>query len=45
MRNDECGMLKVLCEDYVRQAFGALSSIVRPGYIVGPLDPTDRFTY
>jgi 2'-hydroxyisoflavone reductase len=38
-------MLKALCGDCVRQAFGARSSIVRPGYIVGPLDPTDRFTY
>ena len=43
--NDTYGPMKALCEDYVRQAFGARSSIVRPGYIVGPLDPTDRFTY
>ncbi|MGH8136123.1 MAG: NAD-dependent epimerase/dehydratase family protein, partial [Steroidobacteraceae bacterium] len=43
--NDSYGPMKALCEDYVRQAFGARSSIVRPGYIVGPLDPTDRFTY
>ena len=39
------GPMKALCEDYVRRAFGTRSSIVRPGYIVGPLDPTDRFTY
>ena len=39
------GPMKALCEDYVRQAFGTRSSIVRPGYIVGPLDPSDRFTY
>jgi 2'-hydroxyisoflavone reductase len=43
--NDSYGPMKALCEDYVRQAFGARSSVVRPGYIVGPLDPTDRFTY
>ncbi|MSQ91905.1 MAG: NAD-dependent epimerase/dehydratase family protein [Gammaproteobacteria bacterium] len=43
--NDSYGPMKALCEDYVRQAYGLRSSIVRPGYIVGPLDPTDRFTY
>ena len=43
--NETYGPMKALGEDYVRQAFGARSSIVRPGYIVGPLDPTDRFTY
>ena len=43
--NDSYGPMKALCEDYVRQAYGKRSSIVRPGYIVGPLDPTDRFTY
>ena len=39
------GPMKALCEQYVRDAFGKRASIVRPGYIVGPLDPTDRFTY
>jgi 2'-hydroxyisoflavone reductase len=39
------GPMKALCEAYVRDAYGARASIVRPGYIVGPLDPTDRFTY
>lgn len=39
------GPMKALCEQYVRDAFGKHASIVRPGYIVGPLDPTDRFTY
>ena len=39
------GPMKALCEQYTRDAFGARCSIVRPGYIVGPLDPTDRFTY
>jgi 2'-hydroxyisoflavone reductase len=43
--NETYGPMKALCEQYVRDAYGARSSIVRPGYIVGPLDPTDRFTY
>jgi 2'-hydroxyisoflavone reductase len=29
----------------VRKQFGERSTIVRPGYIVGPRDETDRFTY
>jgi 2'-hydroxyisoflavone reductase len=43
--NDTYGPMKALCEQYVRDAYGRRCSIVRPGYIVGPLDPTDRFTY
>lgn len=43
--NDTYGPMKALCEQRVREAFGNRASIVRPGYIVGPLDPTDRFTY
>ena len=43
--NETYGPMKALCEQYVRDGYGARSSIVRPGYIVGPLDPTDRFTY
>ncbi len=43
--NETYGPMKALCEAYVRDAYGTRSSIVRPGYIVGPLDPTDRFTY
>ena len=39
------GGLKALCESAVRKAFGERCTIVRPGYIVGPGDPTDRFTY
>ena len=39
------GGLKALCEEAVRVAFGTRCAIVRPGYIVGPGDPTDRFTY
>jgi len=39
------GGLKALCEKAVEQAFGNDCAIVRPTYIVGPGDPTDRFTY
>jgi len=43
--NETYGPMKAACEQAVRSAYGARSAIVRPGYIVGPLDPTDRFTY
>jgi 2'-hydroxyisoflavone reductase len=39
------GGLKALCEQAVEQTFGARATILRPTYIVGPGDPTDRFTY
>jgi 2'-hydroxyisoflavone reductase len=39
------GSLKALSEAEARKQFGARSTIVRPGYIVGPRDQTDRFTY
>jgi 2'-hydroxyisoflavone reductase len=39
------GGLKALCEDEVRTLFGARSTIVRPGIVAGPHDPTERFTY
>jgi 2'-hydroxyisoflavone reductase len=39
------GALKALCEDVVTEAFGDPALIVRPGLIVGPHDPTGRFTY
>ena len=39
------GPLKALCEDAARAVFGDSVSIVRPGLIVGPHDPTGRFTY
>lgn len=43
--NDSYGPMKALCEQYTSAAFKGRSSIVRPGYIVGPLDRSDRFTY
>lgn len=39
------GPLKAACEAVVRDAFGDLAIVVRPGLIVGPYDPTDRFTW
>ncbi len=40
------GPLKALCEQAVHDIFGREGTlIVRPGLIVGPYDPTDRFTY
>ena len=39
------GVMKSLSEIAVREAFGDGALIVRPTYIVGPADPTDRFTY
>jgi 2'-hydroxyisoflavone reductase len=39
------GPLKVACEHEVRAAMGDRALLIRPGYIVGPDDPTDRFTY
>ncbi|MFO8059282.1 MAG: SDR family oxidoreductase [Bacillota bacterium] len=39
------GPLKALCEEVVREVFSGPSLIIRPGLIVGPHDPSDRFTY
>lgn len=39
------GGLKAACERAAREAFGVGTIVVRPGLIVGPHDPTDRFGY
>jgi 2'-hydroxyisoflavone reductase len=39
------GALKVACERVVEDVFPGGSTLVRAGLIVGPHDPTDRFTY
>lgn len=39
------GPLKALCEQVVEQTMPSRALIIRPGLIVGPHDPTDRFTY
>ncbi len=42
--NEDYGGLKAASEDVVRQGFEE-ALVVRPGLLVGPYDPTDRFTY
>ena len=39
------GPMKALAERYVQETFTDGATIVRPGYIVGPGDRTDRWTY
>ena len=39
------GPLKALCEREAEAAFPGRATVVRPGLIVGPGDPTDRWTY
>lgn len=39
------GPLKALCEEVVRDVYPASHANVRAGLIVGPHDPTGRFTY
>jgi 2'-hydroxyisoflavone reductase len=44
MRGRYYGQLKAYSERYVRETYPN-SLIIRPGLIVGPRDPSDRFTY
>jgi len=39
------GGLKRLCEEAVEKALPGRAALIRPGYIVGTEDRTDRFTY
>lgn len=39
------GPLKALCEEAAEAEFVDRTCVIRPGLIVGPGDPTDRFTY
>jgi 2'-hydroxyisoflavone reductase len=39
------GPLKALCERAAEAAMSGRALIIRPGLIVGPHDPSDRFTY
>jgi 2'-hydroxyisoflavone reductase len=39
------GAFKVLCENVVNEVYGKNATIIRPTYIAGPGDYTDRFTY
>jgi 2'-hydroxyisoflavone reductase len=39
------GAHKALCEQAALEAMPGRALVIRPGLIVGPYDPTDRFTY
>lgn len=43
--DESYGPLKVACESVVQSAFPGRALIVRPGFIVGPHDSSDRFPY
>ncbi|MFM9957723.1 MAG: NAD-dependent epimerase/dehydratase family protein [Phycisphaerales bacterium] len=45
LSNESYGPLKALAEQEVEKAFPGKAALVRPGFIVGPGDTTDRFTY
>ncbi len=44
-KGDSYGPLKALCEYEIQQSFKGNVMVIRPGLIVGPNDPTDRFSY
>jgi 2'-hydroxyisoflavone reductase len=37
--------LKVLCEAEAQSAFAGHCTVIRPGIVAGPWDPTERFTH
>jgi 2'-hydroxyisoflavone reductase len=39
------GPLKARCEQVLAETFGLAATVLRPGLIVGPHDPTQRFSY
>ncbi|MBM4150268.1 MAG: NAD-dependent epimerase/dehydratase family protein [Ignavibacteria bacterium] len=39
------GAMKAHCEDIIKKFFSDGALILRPGLLIGPHDPTDRFTY
>src|SRR3984957_13781528 len=45
INGDTYGGLKALCEQLVEHKYGANATIIRPTFIAGPGDSTDRFTY
>ena len=46
MNGETYGPLKAMCERAGRERFGEeRTSVIRPTYVAGPHDPTDRFTY
>src|SRR5688572_22029651 len=44
-KGENYGALKVLAERVVEDTYGKQATIIRPSYIAGPGDVTDRFTY
>jgi 2'-hydroxyisoflavone reductase len=42
---EKYGELKVACEQVARELAGDRLLVIRPGYVIGPHDPTHRFTY
>lgn len=44
-RASSYGAYKTFSENEVHKHYPGIATIVRPGLIVGPLDPSDRFTY
>jgi len=45
INNETYGQLKAACEREILDIYQENALIIRPGLIVGPHDPTDRFTY
>ena len=45
LSNESYGPLKAACERALAAVYGERATMLRPGLIVGPGDPTDRFTY
>ena len=43
--NESYGPLKAACDRVVREILGAAATVIRPTFVVGPGDDTDRFTY
>lgn len=43
--SESFGVAKAQCEEQVRRVFGERAIVIRPSYIVGPGDTTDRFPY
>ncbi|WP_223634091.1 NAD-dependent epimerase/dehydratase family protein [Planococcus sp. 4-30] len=43
--SDTYGPFKVMCEQLIKKETGDKALIIRPGIVIGPFDPTDRFTY
>jgi 2'-hydroxyisoflavone reductase len=45
INDDTYGPFEALCEDAALAGFGDRTIILRPTFVVGPHDPSDRFTY